>query len=238
MIKTRPIKDPLLLKRIQDDLATLRTPRGRRIYLLFELGIYTGLRIGDMLSLRVKNVSGTKILIMEQKTSKESEISINPTLRVILDNELAGKGPDELLFPSQRRYESDGRPKPITTRTAENDMAWVKKRYGIDFPFNCHSLRKTFGYVYYKTPGATIEGLRQRFNHATEDVTRRYICIEQDEVNRISDTIYMGHRPERTAPSSRRNAETEPLIVSRRDNTKQGKAWSESMANKGHRKKK
>lgn len=232
MIKVRPIKDAQLLKEIQDDLSTLTSVRGRRAYLLFEMGIYTGLRIGDLVGLRVKHVSGTKLFLIEEKTEKQTEISINETLRVVLDNELAGRDDNDFLFPSPRDPL-----KHITTRTAENDMAWVKERYKISFPFSCHSLRKTFGYRYYLQSGGDIEGLRMRFNHATTEVTRRYICIEQDEVNRISDTMYMGHRPERREPSRRHEARPEPVSIRTRDNTKQGKAWGEAMRKKGHAKK-
>ena len=47
MNKVQPIKDPEKLRQIQEDLATRTDPHGERMFLLFELGIHTGLRISE-----------------------------------------------------------------------------------------------------------------------------------------------------------------------------------------------
>lgn len=49
-----------------------------------------------------------------------------------------------------------------------------------------HTLRKTFGYFYFKKYN-NILMLQKIFNHSTPNVTLRYIGIEEDE-------IYMSYR--------------------------------------------
>ena len=54
MNNVRPIKDPDKLREIREGLAQLTDWHGERMFLLFEIGINTGLRISDMIRLRKK----------------------------------------------------------------------------------------------------------------------------------------------------------------------------------------
>lgn len=63
----QPIRDPKVLQDNKDYLKQ----SNRRNYVMFLLGIYTGLRISDILWLRVGNVKGSHITLREKKTNKE-----------------------------------------------------------------------------------------------------------------------------------------------------------------------
>lgn len=52
-----------------------------RNYMLFLFGINSGLRISDILQLRVKDVSGWSVRIREKKTRKEKSFRMTPTLK-------------------------------------------------------------------------------------------------------------------------------------------------------------
>lgn len=229
MIKVRPIKDRQLLADIQADLARLTDAHGRRVYLLFCVGIYTGLRISDLVGLQVKHVSGQYIRLVEQKTGKETEVIINGVLRDILDERLAGAAGSDWLFPSQKAGPG-GQDRHISTRTAADDMHWIKKRYGIDFPFCCHSMRKIYGYWYYKTSGGDIEGLRQYFNHSDVGITKRYICIDRDEVNEMSNRMFLGYRPEKAQRRQTREKLGAAVEIKRLDRAEQGHKWAAAKA--------
>lgn len=229
MIKVRPIKDRQLLADIQADLARLTDAHGRRVYLLFCVGIYTGLRISDLVGLQVKHVSGQYIRLVEQKTGKETEVIINGVLRDILDERLAGAAGNDWLFPSQKAGPG-GQDRHISTRTAADDMHWIKKRYGIEYPFCCHSMRKTYGYWYYKTSGGDIEGLRQYFNHSDVGITKRYICIDRDEVNEMSSRMYLGYRPDKAQRRQTREKLGAAVEIKRLDRSEQGRKWAAAKA--------
>ena len=53
MNNVKPIKDPDKLREIREGLAALTDWHGERMFLLFEIGINTGLRISDLVRLRV-----------------------------------------------------------------------------------------------------------------------------------------------------------------------------------------
>jgi integrase len=67
------------------------------------MGINTGLRISDLLPLKVEDVRGrTHIVITEEKTDKEKRFKVNGALRESIDKYIEGMEDGELLFPSRK----------------------------------------------------------------------------------------------------------------------------------------
>ena len=200
-----PIKDPETVNRILRELEQDKTWHGQRMYLLFATGVYTGLRVSDLVRLRVGNVQGEYIRLKEQKTGKQQSIYINRALGAIFDARLKGMAPDAFIFASRKR-DTNGEQKPITTRAAAYDMQLIKRRFGITDPFACHSMRKTFGYrMYNGGQGATLEELRQMFNHSKEAVTRRYIGVDEELRNKhVKKLDFGGYMPQNSPQRARR----------------------------------
>lgn len=234
MNTVEPIRDPALLERIQKSLYEKTDKHWKRIYLLFMVGIFTGLRISDILSLRVMHVNkGDVIRLREQKTGKITRVKINKVLRRVFDEELDEMQPEEFLFTDCRpRGRKD---QPISTRTAENDMKLIQEEFGIEFPFSCHSLRKTFGYWHYKTHG-NLEALRIQFNHSSPEVTRRYIGIDSEERERMIEDLDFGFLPRKTRPAKKRTNQLNTILDIRLlDRTEQGKARARKAKLKARR---
>lgn len=77
-----PIRDN---NKLEDILKYLKKTN-KRNYMLFCLGLYTGLRISDILKLQVKHVKDKdSIRIKEKKTNKSKVIKINKFLKKELD---------------------------------------------------------------------------------------------------------------------------------------------------------
>ena len=239
MNNVRPIKNAALLERIMEGLQDGKTWHDRRMFLLFATGIYTGLRISDIVGLKVENVQGNEIVLIEKKTGKRQRAPINKWLRAIYDVRLEGLDGDAYLFPSRKHF-ADGQQRHITTRAANYDMPKIADKFGIKEPFGCHSMRKTYGYMMYKRHGVPIEALRDYFNHATEEVTRRYICIDEDERMEIANRFDAGgFRPEkpRNAATGRRKNSV-PVETTRQDRTENGRKYAEALRKKAEAHKK
>ncbi|AMJ40687.1 tyrosine-type recombinase/integrase [Anaerotignum propionicum] len=175
IVSVSPIKSKEKVKNICKYLKL----SNERNYILFALGIYSGLRISDILSLKVKDVKGkTHFLVKEKKTKKTQKLLINDELKKELKWYCKDKEPDDYLIRS-RQSDKLGKQKPIT-----RDMALkIMKKIADDFDednLGCHSMRKTFGYHYYKATG-DIATLQKIYNHSTPRETLIYLCIEQDE---------------------------------------------------------
>jgi integrase len=175
-----PIRDVEIIHAIEDRLATLDTAKGMRQYLLFECGIYLGLRISDLTKLTVGMVRGREYFTLkEKKTGKVNQVPIADKLRRVLKQRLKDAADDEVIFPSRQGKDS-GKAIAISRRTAYNDIQDIGNMAGIDFCIGCHTLRKTFGYQFYKQYG-DIAMLMVWFNHSSVEVTKRYIGIDLDE---------------------------------------------------------
>ncbi len=74
--------------------------------MMFSIGINIGLRIGDLLQLRVKDIlEGTHIVIVEQKTDKIKRFLVNPQLRKEVRKYVRKSNlkNEQYLFPSRKR---------------------------------------------------------------------------------------------------------------------------------------
>lgn len=146
-----------------------------RDYMMFTIGINIGLRIGDLLSLRVSDIlEGTHIVIVEQKTEKTKRFLVNPKLRreVKAYARKMQLKTNDYLFPSRK---GNG---PITRVQAYRVLN--KAAEMADVPdVGTHTLRKTFGYLHYQKY-KDIALLQQILNHSNPKDTMIYIGLTQD----------------------------------------------------------
>jgi hypothetical protein len=143
--------------------------------LLFVAGINTGLRISDLLKLRVVDVKDkSHIEFREAKTSKNKRFYINPILREYFDNYIQNMTSEQFLFASRKGFN-----KPITRVQAYKIINDAVKATGLCDKIGTHTLRKTFGYWHYQQFKDTAV-LQDIFNHSAPSVTLRYIGINDD----------------------------------------------------------
>ncbi len=170
MNTVEPIRDMDLVLDVADFLKS----RNQRDYVLFMFGIYTGLRISDILKLRVRDVRGKDhVYIRENKTGKEKRFPINAELKPIVDGFIRDKRDYEYLFKSPN-YPN----KPISRQQAYNILTAAGKAFGVN-GIGTHTLRKTFGYHMYQQTHDAVT-LQDILNHSHISETLRYIGINQD----------------------------------------------------------
>lgn len=181
MNAVEPIRDPEQVRLLEERLGEAEGQRGQRMYLQLMLGIYLGLRISDLLKLKVSDLRGRDVLLVrETKTGKMNQLPLSDKIKRVLRQRLRDLPGDEYVLKS-RQKDPDGKPKAISWKTAYNDIQAMGKMARMDIPLGCHSLRKTFGYHYYKQSG-DIAFLMIWFNHSSAEVTKRYIGIDLDEL--------------------------------------------------------
>ncbi|PFR50577.1 tyrosine-type recombinase/integrase, partial [Bacillus cereus] len=73
----QPIRDPEQIQQIKEYLRE----KSERNYILFVIGINTGLRISDILKLKVGDLKGSHISMREMKTGKQKRIQVTVALR-------------------------------------------------------------------------------------------------------------------------------------------------------------
>lgn len=169
-----PIRDPEKVKLISTYLKQSRN----RNYIMFMIGIYSGLRISDILKLRVKDIKGKdSISIRETKTKKQKIFTINPILKKEIKIYCEGKDPNDYILKSR-----EGKNKPISREMAYKILSETGDIFGLP-NLGTHTLRKTFGYHHYKQYKDVVL-LQHIFNHSSPTITLRYIGYEQENINR------------------------------------------------------
>lgn len=157
-----------------------------RDYVLFTLGINSGLRVSDLLKLKVSDVSDEKgrvkdrITLREKKTGKTKTFPFSDTVIKALKEYLLGTQFERALFPSRK---GGG---PITRQQAYRIINDAAKTVGIKDKIGTHTLRKTFGYHAY-VAGVDVTRIQSLLNHSSPKETLRYIGITQDEL----DDVYL-----------------------------------------------
>ena len=170
---------PLREKNCIEKVKNILLKNGYRDYLLFVAGINTGLRISDLLKLRVFDVKDkSHIEFRETKTGKNKRFYINPILKTCFDNYIQNMTSDSFLFCSRK-----GKNKPITRVQAYKIINDAVKATGLCDKIGTHTLRKTFGYWHYQQ-FKDIAVLQDIFNHSAPSVTLRYIGINADIVDK------------------------------------------------------
>ena len=169
----QPIRDKNKIEEIKSYLKQ----NGSRDLLLFTMGINTGLRISDLLKLKVIDVRNkSHVEIKEQKTGKIKRFPLLGNLQSMIEEYVRGRLDNEYLFRSR-----EGANKPITRVMAYLIINEACQKAEITDSIGTHTLRKTFGYHHYQQ-FHDVAILQYLLNHSSPSITLRYIGITQDNV--------------------------------------------------------
>lgn len=162
-----------------------KNKKGPRDVLLFLFGINTGLRASDIVVRKVGEVRASKHpIITEQKTGKKRTLNLT-NLADEIDAYIQGMRDDEYLFQSNKFSNYH-----LTVNGVYQIMQKLGKQMNRS-DFGTHTMRKTFGYHYYKQTH-DIATLMTIFNHSSQKITKRYIGITDDEINESLDKFKLG----------------------------------------------
>lgn len=151
--------------------------------LILLIGFNTSLRVSDFRRFRVSDLRGKDYAqIQAKKTHKEARILINPTARREINRLLAKRRDDEYIFQSRMKDYNTHKPKPISRQRVYQIMNLIAKAAGIEERIGCHTLRKTFGYHYYKMTGDVVS-LQRILCHSYQRETLIYIGVIQENID-------------------------------------------------------
>lgn len=168
---------PIRKKEKIEEVKSILLHKSYRDYFMFETGINTGLRISDILPLKVCNVRNQDYIILkEKKTGKTKRFQISNDLKAEIGEYTKNMNDYDYLFPSQKGGH-------IERVRAYEILKEAGKAAGIG-EIGTHTMRKTFGYHFYKKY-KDVAMLQKIFNHSSPSVTLRYIGIEQDEIDEV-----------------------------------------------------
>lgn len=181
----------------QDIKAILAEDWGCGVYKdIFVTSCMTGMRLGELLALRVCDVcedhievsrskAATLDIVKDTKNHKTRIIPLSSTLKNLLDPHKEGKEPDDTVFTisgkSIRHYE------------VERALKSVKEKAGISDGKTFHSARHFFDSSLYLKSGVDKERIKAVMGHSDDEMFRHYLHISQDSLDPVreaQDAIY------------------------------------------------
>lgn len=156
----------------------LKTHKDKRLYPMFIIGLNTGLRISDIVSLKVSDFRNKKYLIVknEEKTNKRKQIRINNTLKELIEEYYGEANKNDYLFKSQKGGH-------IVENTAYRLLKTEYKKCRFKYNTGTHSMRKTHGKNINDIYGIDITQIV--LGHNNQRDTLRYIGKEQEMIDNI-----------------------------------------------------
>ena len=159
--------------------------------LLISIGVFTGLRISDLLKLRFNQFETDILTVQEKKTGKVRRIKINSDLKQIVHRvkeRMVVTDTDQFIFLNN--YGT----KPIDQSYVNVKLKEVFKKYNISIEGNIssHLFRKTLGNRVLRLNNYSPESvilLMELFSHSSPVVTKRYLGLREQEIHDVYDSL-------------------------------------------------
>lgn len=137
--------------------------------LAITVSLLTGLRIGDVLNLRSRDLLRDRITITEEKTLKRRTIRMPPKLRDELQA-IAGK-----IYVFENRLSAR---KHRTRQAVYKDIKRAARAFRIKSNISCHTARKIYAVSEYKKD-FSVARVQKLLNHSNEAVTMIYAIADE-----------------------------------------------------------
>lgn len=191
-MKTRPISDKKLIPCIGERLKE----KSDRDYLLFMMGLYTGPRIEEYLSLRVNDVRDQQGNILDEvnifehkKGGKIRRVKLNSKIRNLLKEYTKDKAGYEFLFQSGMKGKN-GEAKPISRVRAWQILSEAGSYFGIKLA--PHSLRKTSARAMLELANGDVYVVMEYLGHTSIKQTTNYLQVTEEIVDGYVDQLDFG----------------------------------------------
>lgn len=160
-----PIKDEQTLEEFRNALKEVDV----KYYIMFEIGVGTGMQLVEILKLKNKDVAGKTEIVSEiGKRKTKTVFQVSEDLQKIIADYTANRDPEGYLLTGYIGSES-----PLSREQAYRVFKQAGRKIGLG-SIGAQTMRKTFAWRYYKETG-DIYYLQELFNHASPSITYRFI---------------------------------------------------------------
>lgn len=169
---------PIFEDKMQKAILNYLSNKNERNYIIYLVGTHTGLRVSDIVKLKVDNFKSNILTVIEKKTNKVKSIAISNKLKISINEYIKNNNltKEDYLFSSRQS-------KHISTRRVQQIIKIVANILNIKDNINSHSMRKTFAYNLYIKSNYNIALVMQALNHSNEAITLKYLCIRDKLLN-------------------------------------------------------
>lgn len=171
------IVQPFPKERINDISQWLKS-YNEKYYVIFLIGISVGIRISDILKLKIIDMENTdRIVIKEKKTGKTKIFPLKPNIAKVVKDYIKNYCHEnqEYIFLGKKGAKLD---RSAVYRVLNRCM----QELNIDMKCGTHSLRKYCGRaIYNQTKDLAL--VMRIFNHSSQMISAKYIGLTEEIVN-------------------------------------------------------
>ena len=189
---TSPKKDKKLPTYLNHDdvekilnIPDIKTPLGMRDNAILEMLYSTGIRVGELISIKISDINySEKTINVFGKGSKERVVLFGDTLLEKLTlyikrgrNELLKKKQSNILFLNHHGN-------PLTERGIEDILNRIIKKGGLEFTIHPHMLRHTFA-THMLDNGADLKVVQELLGHENLSTTQIYTHVSNERLRKV-----------------------------------------------------
>jgi integrase len=173
-------------------ITRLEKDENYKFCLLISIGVFTGLRISDLLTLKYSDLLNNETFyIREKKTQKQRSIKVNKDLKEIVIRVVQKSRVNDL---EQLIFINKYGTKPIDKSYVNVKLKEIIKMYRIRLEGNVstHTFRKTLGRRVMEVNNYSNESLillMDLFGHSSMSITKRYLGIREQEIHNVYDSL-------------------------------------------------
>jgi len=173
-------------------ITRLEKDENYKFCLLVSIGVFTGLRISDLLSLTYSDLlSNETFTLKEMKTKKQRSIKVNKDLKEIISRIVSKSKITDL---NQLIFINKYGTKSIDKSYVNVKLKELVKKYRIKIDGNVstHTFRKTLGRRVMEVNNYSNESLvllMELFGHSSMSITKRYLGIREQEIHNVYDSL-------------------------------------------------
>ena len=162
---------------------------------LLETAYATGMRLGEVLRLKVSDIDSRRMVIrVEQgKGRKDRYVMLSASLLETLRVYWRASKPRVFLFPGQ-----DGK-RPLNATIAQRAFGKARERAGIKKPVSFHTLRHSFA-THLIESGTNVRTIQALLGHRSLHTTERYTHLAQNYLHQTSSPLDRLRKETPTAP--------------------------------------
>jgi integrase len=173
-------------------ITRLEKDENYKFCLLISIGVFTGLRISDLLSLTYLDLlSNETFTLREMKTKKQRSIKVNKDLKEIVSRIVSKSNITNL---NQLIFINKYGTKSIDKSYVNVKLKELVKKYRLKLDGNVstHTFRKTLGRRVMEVNNYSNESLvllMELFGHSSMNITKRYLGIREQEIHNVYDSL-------------------------------------------------
>ena len=173
-------------------ITRLEKDENYKFCLLISIGVFTGLRISDLLTLTYSDLLNNETFTLrEMKTKKQRSIKVNKDLKEIVSRIVSKSNITNL---NQLVFINKYGTKSIDKSYVNVKLKELVKKYRIKLDGNVstHTFRKTLGRRVMEVNNYSNESLvllMELFGHSSMSITKRYLGIREQEIHNVYDSL-------------------------------------------------